>query len=170
MRKRVLSGLRPFLILGILAVLMPSAGATPLSSARPATAKPEPFTVLWTQNNPTGWAIPMRLGRDRSKPSLWGDGYDNFGLVHVHKGHVGHGKNWPSTALMVAQVKRALEKPSGIFPDQYTRYFTHYIRCDEYGAFGLRVRVTVEVVVDTRVLPDRLPVGIKTAWQNVELF
>jgi hypothetical protein len=35
---------------------------------------------------------------------------------------------------------------------------------------GLRTRVTVEGVVDTRVLLDRLPVGIKTAWQKVELF
>jgi hypothetical protein len=71
---------------------------------------------------------------------------------------------------MVAQVRRALEKPNGIFPDQYTPYFSHYVLCDEYGVLGLRVRVTVEVVVDTRVLPDRLPVGIKTAWQKVEFF
>jgi len=170
MRRRVLTGLISLLMLGFLMVLVPSAGATRLPSAGAATAKPDPFTVLWAQNNPTGWAIPMRLGRDRSKPSLWGDGYDNFGFVHVHKGHVGYGKNWQSTAVMVAQVKRALEKPNGIFPDQYTPYFTHYVRCDEYGALGLRIRVTVEVVVDTRVLLDRLPLGIKTAWQKVELF
>ena len=44
---------------------------------------------------------------------------------------MGHGKDWQSTTLMVAQVKRALEKPNGIFPDPYTPYFTHYIRCDE---------------------------------------
>jgi hypothetical protein len=157
-------------MLGTLMALVPSVGAAPLPSRRVAVAKPGPFTVLWTQNNPTGWAIPMRLGRDRSKPSLWGDGYDNFGLAHVRKGHVGDGKNWHSDALMVAQVRRAVEKPNGIFPDQYTPYFTHYVRCDEYAALGLRVRVTVEVVVDTRVLPDRLPLGIKTAWQKVEFF
>jgi hypothetical protein len=116
MCRRVLRGLIALLMLGTLMALVPSAWATPLPSAGAATAKPDPFTVLWTQNNPTGWAIPMRLGRDRSKPSLWGDGYDNFGLVHVHKGHVGHGKNWQSTALMVAQVKRALESPTASFP------------------------------------------------------
>ncbi|MEA2535065.1 MAG: hypothetical protein QOJ93_2876 [Actinomycetota bacterium] len=76
MRRRVLSGLTFMLMLGFLMALVPSAGATPLPSA--GAAKPDPFTVLWRQNNPTGWAIPMRLGRDRSKPSLWGDGYDNF--------------------------------------------------------------------------------------------
>lgn len=131
---------------------------------------PDAFTVQWTQNNPSGWAIPMRLGRDRNKASLWEDGYGNFGLAHVRKGHVGAGRDWPTNAVMVAQVRSALEAPSGIFPDQYTPEFTHYIRCREWNAFGMRVRITVEVVVDTRPLLDRLPVGIKTAWQNVEFF
>jgi len=146
-----------------------SSPATPMVEAVPSVIA-GPFTVVWTQKNPAGPAIPMRLGRDRSKPALWGDGYDNFGLVHIHKGHVGHGKDWSSDLVMVAQVRRALEKPNGIFPDQYTPYFSHYVLCDEYGVLGLRVRVTVEVVVDTQVLPDRLPVGIKTAWQKVEFF
>ena len=72
MRRRVLSGVTFLLMLGFLMVLVPSAGATPLPSAWAATAKPDPFTVLWRQNNPTGWAIPMRLGRDRSKPLALG--------------------------------------------------------------------------------------------------
>ena len=171
MRKETLRIVVVILMLGCILGLMPwTAEADPLSSRAAPTVNGGPFTVLCTQNNSTGWAVPMRLGRDRNKPSLWGDGYDNFGLVHVRKGHVGQGKNWPSGALMVTQVRRALEKPNGIFPDQYTPYFTHYIRCDDYGALGLRVRVTVEVMVDTRVLRDRLPVGIKTAWQKVEFF
>jgi hypothetical protein len=177
MRKGVFYYLCWLLMLGTFITLVPalaeaapsSSLATPVVEAVPSVTG-GPFTVLWTQKNSAGWAIPMRLGRDRSKPALWGDGYDNFGLVHIHKGHVGHGKDWASDVVMVAQVRRALEKPSGIFPDQYTPYFSHYVLCDEYGALGLRVRVTVEVVIDTRVLPDRLPVGIKTAWQKIEFF
>ena len=169
MRKGVLYCLSWLLMLGTFMAVAPAAAeaapssspATPMVEAVPSVS-PAPFTVLWTQNNPTGWAIPMRLGRDRSKPALWGDGYDNFGLVHVHKGHVGHGKDWSSDVAMVAQVRRALEKPNGIFPDQYTPYFSHYVLCDEYGVLGLRVRVTVEVVVDTQVLPDR-DTGAKVA-------
>src|SRR5256885_1216291 len=112
-----------------------SSPATPMVEAVPSVIA-GPFTVVWTQTNPAGRAIPMRLGRDRSKPALWGDGYDNFGLVHIHKGHVGHGKDWSSDLVMVAQVRRALEKPNGIFPDQYTPYFSHYVLCDE-GAIQL---------------------------------
>ncbi len=112
----------------------------------------------------------MRLGRDRKKPLLWGDGYGNFGLTHIQKGHIGPSADWSSERGMAGQVRRAVETPNGTFPDLYTPFFMHYVRCDEYVVLGIHVRVTVEVVVDTRVLPDGLPLGVKTGWQTVEFF
>ena len=47
-------------------------GSDPLAICWGRHCETGPVHLLWTQNNPTGWAIPMRLGRDRSKPSLWG--------------------------------------------------------------------------------------------------
>lgn len=147
----------------------------PVHAARPdyASAKmqsPSPFGVLWIQNSPSGQAIPMRLGRDRRKPLLWGDGFGNFGFVHIQKGHIGPSADWPSERVMATQVRRAIETPSGIFPDMYTPSFMHYIKCDDYAVLSVHVRITVEVVVDSRVLPDGLPLGVKTGWQTVEFF
>jgi len=62
-----------------------SSPATPMVEAVPSVIA-GPLTVVWTQTNPAGRAIPMRLGRDRSKPALWGDGYDNLASFTFTKG------------------------------------------------------------------------------------
>jgi len=152
--------------------LFPTWSPGAAAAASPAADLPiaGPFKVLWIQTAPGGSAIPMRLGRDRKKPLLWGDGYGNFGLTHIQKGHIGPSADWSSERGMAGQVRRAVETPNGTFPDLYTPFFMHYVRCDEYVVLGIHVRVTVEVVVDTRVLPDGLPLGVKTGWQTVEFF
>jgi len=71
---------------------------------------------------------------------------------------------------MTAQVRRAIQQPNGIYPDPYKGSNKKYIRCDELRFLGHGVRVTVTVVVDSRVLGDGLPLGVKTAWQTVEIF
>jgi len=144
---------------------LPMAQAATVPGREVVKAEPGPFVVLWTAHDPSGLAVAMRMGRDRKTATAWGDGYGNFGLVHVKKSHVGVGADWLSDGAMMSEVRRVIEKPSGTFPHTYNSDYTYYIRCDDYGVPAFRWRVTTVVVVDTRVLGDHLPLGVKTAYQ-----
>ncbi len=126
------------------------------------------FVVLWQQIDPRGMVIPMRVGRDRKTATAWGDGWENFGYAHLSKGHLGVGKDWLLPAVMIYWVRKALRSPSGIFPDPGDHHNEKYILCDEFRAFGHGIRITTTVVVDMRAYNDGLPLGVKTAFQNVE--
>ena len=140
--------------------------ATPVRGETASRPHSTPFSVAWIAVDPRGQAVSMRLGRDRKTATAWGDGYDNFGLVHIRKGHVGVQRDWPSDAAMASQVRRTIENPSGIFPHAYNQSYTYYVRCDDVHFLGLHLPFTTIVVVDTRVLSDHLMVGVKTAYMT----
>ena len=112
----------------------------------------------------------MRVGRDRKTASAWRDSWENFGYAHVSKGHLGVGKDWLWPGVMTYWVKKTLKDPNGIYPDLGDVHNDKYILCDEYQAFGHGIRIATTVVVDMRQYRDGLPLGVKTAYQNIESF
>jgi hypothetical protein len=139
------------------------------SSATPVHS-PDPFSVLWAVADQRENTIPMRLGRDRKRATAWGDPWENFGYAHVSKDHLGVGRDWLSPGLMTFWIQKTLRSPNGIYPDLKDSHNDRYIRCEEYRIFGLGIRLTTTVVVDMRRYADGLPLGVKTAYQNLENF
>ena len=131
---------------------------------------PSAFDVLWTVTDPNGKTVPLRVGRHRKTASAWGDDWENFGYVHLAQGHLGVGKDWLVPKVMTYWVQKTLSKPGGIYPDLNDKHNDKYILCDEYQVFGHGLRITTTVVVDMRLYPDGLLLGVKTAFQNVEIF
>ncbi|HEU5003171.1 MAG TPA: hypothetical protein VFW71_10400 [Actinomycetota bacterium] len=175
-RRRRLVGL--FTLLIMLALALPATSAV-AAATKPAlrvptrgtgAGTPDPFAVLWTVADPRGGVIAMRVGRDRNTAGAWGDGWENFGLAHVAKGHLGFGKEWADPAVMNYWLRRAITMPSGIYPDLNDTHNDLYILCVELRILGTRIRITTTVVVDMRPYKDFKPLGVKTAFQKVEGF